>query len=54
MPQDTQRLEAVVKPRTPVRARIMVPAPRKPMPVITPAAIRDGSTAAWLLYISKT
>jgi hypothetical protein len=34
---------AVVSPRTDSPSFMMTPAPRKPMPVITPCAIRVGS-----------
>jgi hypothetical protein len=39
-----QRLAAVVSPRTQAPCRMIAPAPRKPMPVTMPAAIRLGST----------
>ena len=35
---------AVVSPRTPLKCLMIAPAPRKPIPVITPYAIRAGST----------
>src|SRR5579862_2326026 len=40
----TQRLPAVVKPRTDRPSRRIAPAPRKPIPVTTCAATRVGST----------
>src|SRR6478609_3175187 len=39
----TQRVAAVVSPRTDSPERMIAPAPRKPMPVTICAAIRDGS-----------
>jgi hypothetical protein len=39
-PATTHNVEAVVSPATVPRAWTIVPAPRKPMPVMTPAAIR--------------
>ena len=35
---------AVVRPRTESPSFMITPAPRKPMPVITPCAIRVGSS----------
>ena len=44
---DTTQIEAaVVKPRTKSLLLTIVPAPRKPMPVITPAAARAVNASA--------
>ena len=40
----TQIEAAVVRPRTDSPSFMMTPAPRKPMPVMTPCAMRVGST----------
>ena len=41
-PATTHKVEAVVRPATVPRAWKMVPAPRKPTPVMTPAAMRTS------------
>jgi hypothetical protein len=43
MPATAQTLAAVVSPRMAFLRRMIVPAPRKPIPLTTCAATRDGS-----------
>ena len=52
MPATTHKLAAVVSPRTEDLKCIIAPAPRKPMPVMTPAAIRAGSADILVAYRS--
>ena len=46
MPAVIQIDAAVVSPRTVSPSRMITPAPRNPMPVISPCAMRVGSIAA--------
>ena len=49
MPAVIQIEAAVVSPRTVRPSRMIAPAPRKPMPVMIPCAMRVGSMAARVL-----
>ena len=54
MPATTQRVAALVIPRMWPFCAIMLPAPKKPIPVTIPAAILDGSISKDNEIIVKT